>query len=123
MAELPIPKEEETVLYRAGKQVPAEKKEQAQANRLPIFIHPKALTFPIFVALVKGAWAAVSVLPLEWGKTVWFPFVLCMLLGLLVVVSNLTEHKVGALDWITGMAIGFLNSLVVFGAVVGIRGQ
>jgi hypothetical protein len=91
-----------------------------EGTRVPIFIHPKALTFPIVVALVKGAWLAAATLPFQWAASRWFPFSACLILGLLVTISNLSEQKVRVLDWIFGLAIGILNSLVIFGAVVGI---
>jgi len=109
------------IIYTAGTDVNAESQFKNQATKIPIFIHPKALTFPILVALVKSAWTAASVLPVAWSRTVWFPFGSCILLGLLIAVSNLAEEKARASEWISGIIIGLLKSLVVFGAVVGIH--
>ena len=94
-----------------------------RSSDVPIFIHPKALTFPILVGLVKGAWLAASQLPIAWPASIWFPFSLCILLGLLIAVSNLTEQKLRFSSWALGVSIGLLNSLVVFGAVIGIHGK
>jgi|HubBroStandDraft_1064217.scaffolds.fasta_scaffold55900_2 hypothetical protein len=94
-----------------------------RSNDIPIFIHPKALTFPILVGLVKGAWLAVSQLPVAWPSSIWFPFSMCLLLGLLIAISNLTEQKLRFSAWALGVSIGLLNSLVVFGAVIGIHSR
>lgn len=91
-----------------------------QETTVPIFINPKALTFPILVALVKGAWTALALLPSHLTSSIWFPFVACLALGLLVAISNLLEQKAKLMDWIFGLVIGLLNSLVIFGAVVAI---
>jgi len=39
------------IIYTAGTDVNAESQFKNQATKIPIFIHPKALTFPILVAL------------------------------------------------------------------------
>lgn len=91
---------------------------------IPIFINPKTLQVPILVGLVKGAWEATKALPASTASTyltsTWFPFAACTILGILITVSNLREDKAPALMWIVGLIIGFLNSMVVFGAVMGI---
>jgi hypothetical protein len=107
-------------ILRAGSGRAAEEEEQTPT--VPIFIHPKALTFPVLIALVKGAWAGAMLLPLPWAASIWFPLVACMILGLLIAISNLLEQKVGTLTWIFGLVIGLVNSLVVFAAVVAIPG-
>lgn len=87
---------------------------------VPIFIHPRALTYPIMVALVKGGWSAMALLPLRSTSSIWFPFIASLLLGILVAISNLTDQRAKLLEWIVGLVIGLLNSLVIFGAVVSI---
>lgn len=52
-----------------------------QKTSVSVFIHPKALTFPVLVALVKGAWSALAILWAPLSSSVWFPFVACLTLG------------------------------------------
>jgi hypothetical protein len=94
-------------------------------DRFPIFTNPKAIQFPILVGLVKGAWLAAKALPPAstaevWLTSVWFPFAFSIFLGLLIAISNLIDEKPTIIGWIFGLAVGFLNSMVVFGAVMGI---
>jgi len=101
--------------------LPAEPgKEQQKEIEVPIFINLKALTFPVLVGLVKGAWAAASLLPVTWATSVFVPLIMCLVLGILIAISNLLEQNLRVIDWVAGIAIGLLNSLVVFGAVMGI---
>jgi hypothetical protein len=101
--------------------LPAEPiKERGKQMEVPIFINPKALTFPVLVGLVKGAWASASLLPVSWATSVFVPLIMCLVLGILIAISNLLEQNLRVIDWITGIAMGLLNSLVVFGAVMGI---
>lgn len=101
-----------------------EKEGTAQANDLsPIFIHPKAISFPVAVGLVKGAWEAAKSSPISWLHSPWFPLGACIAIGLLIAVSNLLELKAKPLAWVIGLIVGGLNSLVVFGAVMGIPGS
>jgi hypothetical protein len=95
-------------------------RESGKQMEVPIFINPKALTFPVLVGLVKGAWASASLLQVSWATSVFLPLIICLLLGILIAVANLLEQNLRFIDWIIGVAIGLLNSLVVFGAVMGI---
>ena len=92
----------------------------AASEPIPILINAKALTYPLMVALVKGAWEAAKVLPVPWAASIWVPFTLCMVLVLLVAVSNLTETKANLFGWLFGLFVAGVNGLVVFGAIVGI---
>lgn len=85
-----------------------------------VFASPKSLSFPILVALIKGAWEAAKVLPAPVLNTMWFPFLAALILGMLITISNLNEEKPSTTGWVIGMVIGLLNSLVVFGAIIGI---
>jgi hypothetical protein len=97
---------------------PAGGLEEARAT---VFASPKSLAFPVLVALVKGAWEASKLLPVGFVYTIWPPFWACIILGMLITISNLTQEKqLNAMGWILGVGVGALNSLVVFGAVMGI---
>jgi hypothetical protein len=91
-------------------------------ERFPIFTNPKAIQFPVLVGLVKGAWVAAEALPPAGAclASVWFPFLSSVFLGLLIAISNLIEEKPKIIGWIFGLVVGFLNSMVVFGAVMGL---
>lgn len=94
----------------------------AAATSVPIYSNFKALTFPILVGLVKGAWTGVKLLPVPWFATMWFPFVACMVLGLLITASDVQVQKGTLLQTLGNIAVGILNSIVTFAAVLGISG-
>jgi hypothetical protein len=62
---------------------------RGKTAEVPIFINLKALTFPILVGLIKGAWAAVSLLPVAWATSVFGPLIMALVLGILIAISNL----------------------------------
>jgi len=93
------------------------------SDQIPIFTNPKALTFPIVVGLVKGAWEALKALQTSWASSPVVPFVMCLVLGMAITVANLIEEKPKPTGWVIGLCVGLLNSLVIFGAVMGISGQ
>lgn len=95
-------------------------KAERSGAEIPIFINPKALTFPVLVGLVKGAWASAVLLPVGWVTSVFVPLTMCIVLGLLIAVSNLLDQKLRFVDWISGVLIGLCNSMVIFGAVMAI---
>src|SRR5262249_9937845 len=77
---------------------------------VPIFTNPKALTFPIIVGLVKGAWEALKALQQPWISYPWIPFGLCLALGLAITVANLIEENPKPIGWVLGVCVGLLNS-------------
>jgi hypothetical protein len=74
----------------------------------------------VIVVLVKGAWAALQGLQVSWAESRVVPLVLCLLLGMALTVANLLEEKPKPTGWVIGLLVGLLNSLVTFGAVLGI---
>jgi hypothetical protein len=91
-----------------------------ETERTSIYIHPKALTFPIAVALVKGSWEVLKLVFGANAESLMFPLGACLILGMLITVSNLIEEKPPYIGWALGLAVGLLNSLVICGAVIGI---
>ncbi|WP_445627975.1 hypothetical protein [Nostoc sp. DSM 114167] len=96
--------------------------DQPTTPKVSIFTNEKSLTFPVLVALVKGSWESLQQLPISSTKSIWLPFCTCIILGILIAISNLKEEKPSPLyhEWFLGIGIAILNSLVVFGAVVGV---
>ena len=100
--------------------------EERSIEKVSLFTNIKSLTFPILVALVKGSWESLQLLPITWAKSVWVPFCTCIIFGLLIAISNLKEEETLSKEktlsydkWIAGICIAILNSLVVFGSVIG----
>ncbi|MFN6572039.1 hypothetical protein [Dendronalium sp. ChiSLP03b] len=105
---------------RFGQKNPLE--EQLTEDKVPIFTNVKSLTFPGLVLLVKGAWLSLQQLPISWANSKWIPFLFCILFGLVIAISNLKEEKPSPRydQWFLGILIALFNSLVIFGAVVGV---
>lgn len=92
----------------------------ASIDRIPIITNYKSLTYPIVIALVKAAWEAIKLIPAPWVTSAWLPLTLCLALGILIGVSNLATEKPPLFGWFLGLFLALLNSLVMFGAVMGI---
>lgn len=95
-----------------------------QTPRGSVFVSWQALTYPAAVGLIKGAWSALQLLkpalPNVDFTSPLLPFFLSIMVGLLITVSSLHEEKTDLFGWVRGIAIGFLNSCVLFGAVMGL---
>lgn len=116
----PAPK---TVLQGPEQTLPAAA-EPAQA--VPSFITPASLV------TVSGGTAAVTLLwqvsKLLVGKSAgspWVPFVISVLVGTVIYLISIQDKKVQATmeEKVVGMFIGFVNSMVLFAAAVGILGK
>lgn len=89
-----------------------------------VFVSPQSLTFPVAVLLIGGAWAAVRQLSADWGSHKWVPFGMSLIVGGVISIPAILD-EVGAnpgrktFIWIRGIVVGLLNSLVLFGAVLG----
>ena len=89
-------------------------------NRVAIITNPKALTFPLVVAIVKTAWEGLKMLPVESLSSIWVPFILTMALGFIITIYNLSEEKPSTGGWVTGITLGLVQSIMLFSAVMGI---
>jgi hypothetical protein len=119
VASLPLP-QERTAEILGRQQARVAGPDQAPEPRVSIFINPQALTFPVAVALVKGAWEGLKLTPLPAAGTTWFPFLACLVIGVLITVDNLMAETMTRSIRGLGVIIGILNSLVMFAAVLGI---
>jgi hypothetical protein len=91
-----------------------------------IFASPQALTFPMSVGLIGGAWGALQFLGTGWTKSEWIPFAMSLIIGATITfpavwdeVQKQTEPVYRGYVWFRGSGVGLLNSLVLFGAVAG----
>jgi hypothetical protein len=91
-----------------------------RANKVSVFIDPKALTYPVSIAVVKAIWEGLKTLPSTGLDSPWVPFALCLILAALITISNLTEESAPPTKWIISMVIGLLNGLVLYAAVMGV---
>ena len=92
------------------------------SESVAFFGNPRALTFPVIVGLVKGAWAALQGFTPSLSQATWIPLLLCLALGMLVTIAGLADQRpsLKPLNWLIGLVVGFLNCLVMFGAVLSI---
>jgi hypothetical protein len=81
---------------------------------------------------VSGGTTAVTILwqvsKLLLGKPAgspWVPFVFSLLVGVVIYLASIQDKKVQATtqEKVVGMFIGFVNSMVLFAAAVGILGR
>lgn len=90
-------------------------------TNVPIYSNFKALQFPGIAALVKTVWLILGTAThMPVFTSVWFPLIVCVALGLLITINDLQAQKGTWLQNVGGLLVGVLNSIVVFGAVVGI---
>ena len=87
------------------------------AAQVSDFITVQSLTnFSAMTGAIVGAWKALELTSWHWTSSRTVPFVICVLFGAIsVLVSDLQ-------GWTSRLSAGFvalLNSLVLFGAVVG----
>jgi hypothetical protein len=89
-------------------------------EKISIITNPRALTFPIVVGLVKAGWEGLKMLPVPQLTSIWLPFALCVLLGMVIACMNLSEEKPGKGGWALGLVLGLVQCLMLFAAVMGI---
>ena len=86
-----------------------------------VFIDYKALTYPVLLGLIRGSWEGLKLLQAPWTQSLYTPFVISIILGILITYSTLEQRDPTPkiLDWIAGFFVGLLNSCIIFSAVVG----
>lgn len=94
--------------------------QNSKAENISIITNPKALTFPLIVGFVKVGWEGLKILPISNFASNWIPFVLCVFLGMTIAVTNLSEEKPSKVGWFIGLALGLIQCLMIFAAVMGV---
>jgi hypothetical protein len=96
---------------------------KVEGPREAIFIDYRTLTFSAAVGLVQMAWLGLQAVEPSWFASRWWPLGMCLAIGMLVTVANLVDQKVvKRIDWVGGLLVGLLNSIVMCAAVLGING-
>ena len=89
-----------------------------------VFITPKSLaTFPGASAGVVVIWALAKRLAPTWGASQWVPFIAAIAVGGVIFLSSVSDPDAApksTAQWIVAVAIGFLNSLLLAAAALGI---
>lgn len=89
------------------------------------FLTVQSLTnFAAMTGAITVAWKALKAVSASTFTTQWTPFAMALAwLAVSLISSAAQEPKVRASlgFWVTGIFIGLLNSLVLFGAVIGIN--
>ena len=92
-------------------------------HNLPIFTNPKTLTFAAITGIVSFSWSALRNLPQEFWDSQYIPLSFSLILGLFLGAINLSEIKKGEslsrIEYFLGFFMAILNSLIIFGAVIG----
>jgi hypothetical protein len=98
----------------------------ATANAVPAFITPASLiTVSGGTAAVTLLWQVAKLLAGARAESPWVPFGISLLIGALIYVLSIQDAKVKAStsEKIVGIFVGFMNSMVLFAAAVGILGK
>lgn len=87
------------------------------------FVTKKSLrSLPGSVVAVSVIWYTAKTLAPPWGASPWVPLVASLLVGALITLPTVFDPRFGFTTWekVEGIAIGFINSLVIFAATIGV---
>jgi hypothetical protein len=93
-----------------------------------VFTSAQALTYPVAVVLIGGAWAALQRLSAPWTESQWVPLIASLALGGIITFPSISQEVANQYSrhdrifvCVRGILVGALNSLVLFGAVAGAK--
>lgn len=95
-------------------------------HAVPAFITPASLiTVSGGTAGVTLLWQVAKMLGGSAAESPWVPFGISLVIGTLIYVLSVQDAKVKATtsEKIVGIFVGFMNSMVLFAAAVGILGK